>query len=63
MFFGELSSDCFQIEIIDDGDVEDDETFQVFAMPQVPVWTSLFMEITITIVDRDIPGWGDHQCS
>lgn len=63
MFFGELSFDCFQIEIIDDGDVEGNETFQVFAMPQVPVRTSLFMEITITIVDRDIPGWGDHQCS
>lgn len=50
-----VSTDCFPVGIVDDDLIEDDEIFRVIAMSLTPTRPSMFMELSITIIDSDFP--------
>ena len=54
MFFGEFFLDAVPLEILNDGLVEDDETFQVSVMGVTRTRLSSRMNLTVIIRDIDI---------
>lgn len=56
MFFGEFATDTFIVEIFNDAEVEDTESFQVMVMGVTPLRMSSRMEVTVSIIDNDIEG-------
>ena len=55
-FAGVFAVEFLNIQILNDGIVEEDEQFLVRAVGTTPVRMSSFMEVTIVIRDTDIAG-------
>lgn len=49
-----FSTDCVDLQILDDTLMEGDEVFTVALQPQVPVHNTDFMEILVTVADTDL---------